>query len=211
MAHAGSAGTVSRLGVLGMSTLLTLSLAGGVIHAVNIPAEPNANWSIRMSWLGDERAYLRGVKRAALLVVCTPLMLLLPLNIVLLGTTAAIVHTWFGVGLAIAALDALFLSYRKLPFACGYVPVENPKIVWPAAFVGLMLLTYGFALAERRALDSGVIGIAFGLLLGGVVLGIKAVDSARRRERQAVDFDGRPTPTTQQLGLLAQIEGHKDF
>jgi hypothetical protein len=195
-------------GLFGMSIMLLLVLVAGVAYAVAVPAELAANWTIQMAWLGDERRYLAGVKRAAMLLVAGLLVLLLPLNVALLGVAVAIVHSLLGLMLAFAALDALFLPYRKLPFACSYVPLENPKIVWPAGFVSLLLVTYGFATAERWALHSATRTIALGVVLGALVLLVKAIDRARRRERRPIRFDDRPAFATQRLGLFEHLAMH---
>lgn len=207
MAHSGvhAVDTESpSLGVLGIATMLVLSLLGGLRYAVTVPAELHANWAIRMAWLGDERAYLVGVKRAGLLLVCSCLLLVFPLHIALLGTTGAIVHSLLHVELAIAVLHVLFLPYRKLPFACGYVPFENPKVVWPAGLMGLVLGTYGWAAVEQRALHTGTHAFALGVTIAAMAFVLITVDAARRQDRAFVDFDGRPTPTTQRLGLFDQ-------
>jgi hypothetical protein len=196
------------LGVFGISILLLLSLSAGVSYAVTVPAAPAANWTIRMAWLGDERGYLAGVKRAAMVLVATLLVLLLPLHIALLGPAAAVVHSLFSVLVAIVALDVLFLSYRKLPFACSYVPIENPKLVWPGGLACLLLVTYGFALAERWALHSAAPAIALGVTLGATALLVRAIDRARRRARWPVNLDERPAPATQRLGLSEHITIH---
>jgi hypothetical protein len=174
---------------------------------VTVPAELDANWAIRMTWCGDERAYLVGVKRAGLLLVCSLLLLLFPLHIALLGTTGAIVHSLLTIVLAIAVLHVLFLPYRKLPFACGYVPFENPKVVWPAGLVGLVLVTYGWAAVEQRALHTGTRTFVLGLTIAAIGLLLRTIDAARRQDRAVVDFDGRPTPATQRLGLFEHISG----
>jgi len=197
----------TSLGVLGISTMLVLSLLCGLRYAVTVPAELQANWAIRMAWLGDERAYLAGVKRAGLLLVCSLLLLLFPLHIALLGTTGAIVHSLLNVVLAIAVLHVLFLPYRKLPFACGYVPFENPKVVWPAGLAGLVLVTYGLAAVERWALQIGTRALALGVAIAAVAFVLKTIDGRRRQERAVVDFDGRPAPATQRLGLFEHIGG----
>ncbi len=57
------------LRLLGMQVMVLLVLIGAFRYAVMVPAELVANWSIRLAWRGDERGYLAGVKRAALL--CT--------------------------------------------------------------------------------------------------------------------------------------------
>ena len=198
----------TRVGVLGIAILLLLVLLAGVAYAVAVPAELAANWTIQMAWLGDERRYLAGVKRAALLFVAILLVLLLPLHVMLLGIAVAIVHSLWGLLLAVAALDALLLPYRKLPFACSYVPLENPKIVWPAGFVSLLLVTYGFATVERWALHTATRTIALGVVLGALVLLVRALDRARRRERRPIRFDDRPTRATQRLGLFEHLAMH---
>src|SRR5262249_4250315 len=152
--------TTTPLGVFGISLVLLLSLAAAIAYAVRVPAAPAANWTIRMAWQGDERRYLNGVKRAAHLLFALVLTLLLPLHVALLGVAAAAWHSLFSLFLAALALDALFLSYRKLPFACGYVPIENPKLVWPASFAALLFVTYRFASIERSALRTSARALA---------------------------------------------------
>jgi hypothetical protein len=196
------------VGVLGIAIMLLLLLVAGVAYAVAVPAELAANWTIQMAWLGDERRYLAGVKRAALLLVAILLVLSLPLHVALLGIPVAVVHSLLGLLLAVAALDALLLPYRKLPFACSYVPLENPKIVWPAGFVSLLLVTYGCATAERWALHSATRTIALGVVLGAFVLLVRAIDRARRRERRPIRFDDRPAGATQRLGLFDHVAIH---
>jgi len=192
-------------GVFAIAITLILTLLVGIAHAVNIPATPAANWTIQIAWLGDERRYLAGVKRAAVVFVMTLLVVLLPLHVALLRPGTAVVHSLFGLLLASTSLDVLLLSYRKLPFACGHVPIENPRLVWPATFVMLLLVSYGFANAERWALQTPWRAIALAVALGAGALLVRAVDRAHRRERHPVDFDGQPTPMTQRLGLLDHV------
>lgn len=193
------------LGVFGISVLTLLAVLAGVVYAVTVPAVPAANWTIRMAWLGDERRYLAGVKRAAMVLVAVSLVLLLPLHIALLGIVVALLHSLFSVLFATAALDLLFLSYRKLPFACSYVPLENPKLVWPIGFTSLLLVTYGFATAERWALRTAAGAIGFGVTLAATGLLVSALDRARRREPRPVNFDEPPALATQRLGLFEHI------
>jgi hypothetical protein len=190
---------------LAIAVLLVLSLLAGIAHAVNVPAAPAANWIIRMAWLGDERRYLAGVKHAAMLLAVMLLALLLPVHGALFGPGIAVLHSLLVLLLAVAALDLILLSYRKLPFACGYVPLENPKIVWPAALLALLLVSYGFANAERWALQTPVRSLVFAVALGASVVLARVADRAERRERRPMDFDGRPRPMTQRLGLQDHI------
>jgi hypothetical protein len=194
--------------VFAIGIMSLLSLLIGIAYAVRVPAEPAANWMIRMTWSGDERHYTAGVKRAALVLVTVLLVLLLPLHVALLGTRTALVHSAFGLLLTTAALDVLFLFTRTLPFACGYVPIENPKIVWPAGFASLLLITYGFARVELWGLQTPARATAFALALAAIAVGMNTVDRMRRRQRRSINFEGRPALATQRLGLFEHVMTH---
>ena len=204
--QAPAVGQATPLGAFGIAILLLASLLAGFSRAVAVPAEPVANWMIRSAWRGDERGFLVGVKRAALAaLVAVPLIVLLPLHVLLLGVVSALAHTLFALCFAILELEALFLSYRKFPFACSYVPLENPKIVWPAALVALLLVTYGYAALERWALQAPPRIAGLGAALVVMVLFVKAVDRVWRRERRPIVFDDRPRQATQRLDLFEGV------
>jgi hypothetical protein len=197
------------LGLFGINIMLLASLVGGFRYAVTVPPELASNWTIRMAWLGDERGYLAGVKRAAIVALVTaPLLALLPLHIALFGFAIAAVHTIYGFLIATAMLDGLFLGYRQFPFACSYVPVENPKLLWPAGGAAALLFTYGFADLERIALQTAARTATLAAALGAIALLVKIVDRVNRLERLPVDFDQRPAPATQRLGLFERIASH---
>ncbi len=191
--------------VYAVAVMLALLVLGGVLYGVNVPAAPAANWTFRMAWGGDERRYLAGVKRAAMILVAAVLVLLLPLHLVLLGITATVAHSVLSFLFATVALNLMFLPYRQLPFACGYVPPENPKVAWPAAVVGLVSVTYGFASAERTMLETPARLLAFAAALSASALLARAADRRRRQHRRPVDFDGLPRPSTQRLGLFNHV------
>jgi hypothetical protein len=194
------------LGVFAINIMVLASLIAGFRYAVTVPPELASNWTIRMAWLGDERGYLAGVKRAALVALVTvPLLVLLPLHVVLFGFTIAVVHSIYGFMVATATLDGLFLSYRQFPFACSYVPIENPKLLWPAGLATVLLVTYGFADVERLALQTATRTVGLGAALGAIVLLVKIIDRANRRDRLPVNFDERPALATQRLGLFERI------
>ena len=85
------------------------------------------------------------------------------------------------------------------------MPLENPKIVWPAALVTLLLVTYGYAALERWALQTPGRTTALGAALVVMVLFVKAVDRVWRRERRPIVFDDRPRQATQRLDLFEGV------
>lgn len=194
------------LGFFALHLMVLLALIAGFRYAVTVPAELASNWTIRMAWLGDERGYLEGTKRAGLIVlVILPLLSLLPLHVAIFGFIIAVVHSLFGFLIAIAILDAVFLGYRKLPFACSHVPIENPKLLWPTAVASFLLVAYGFAYVERFALQTPTRAAVLCVILGAFVLITRLIDRAQRRERLPVNFDEGPAPATQRLGLSEHL------
>ncbi len=201
-AHPSPTISSTPLGLFGIQVMVVSALVGGFRHAVAVPAELASNWAIRMAWRGDERAYLAGVKRAALLLfVAAPVVLLLPLHIAFFGPGPALVHSLYGVLFGAALLDGLFLGYRKLPFVCSHVPIQNLTLVGSGVVTGVLLATYGMAWIERAALPSPAGAAALAVTLAGLVVTLTVVDRAQRRERWPLDFDEGPAPPTQRLGL----------
>jgi hypothetical protein len=197
------------LGLLGMQVTVLLALIGGFRYAVVVPAELVANWSIRLAWRGDERRYLAGVKRAAFLsTVVVPSLVLLPLHVALFGVAAALVHALVGCLFGAAALDGLFLGYRKVPFACAYLPLGDPKLLWSGGAAALLFVPYVFAYVERAALSSPGSTAVLAAALAGILLAIRISDRIQRRECCQLDFDERPAPPTQRLGVLEGMAGH---
>jgi len=197
------------LGLLAINTLSLTSLIAGLRYAVTVPPEVASNWKIRMAWLGDERDYLAGVKRAAIVaLVIVPLLALLPLDVGLFGLRISVAHSIFGFLFAMATLDGLFLGYRQLPFACSYVPIENPKLLWPAGLSTVVLVAYEFANVERWAMQTTARTAWLFIGLAALVVLIKIIDRAQRRERPPMNFDARPAWATQRLGLFERVVNH---
>ena len=202
-------GSSTPNGYFSMQISVILALIAGFRYAVGVPAELAANWTIRLAWDGDERAYLAGAKRAAVLIaVFLPLLILLPLHVALFGLLPALVHSLVGCLFGIAALDVLFLWYRRVPFACSYLPMGDPKLLWSAGTAIFLLLPYAFAQVERVVLQSTMSTLTFIAMLGGIVVMLKIVDRVRRRERLPLNFDEPPAPPTQRLGVFERMAIH---
>ena len=122
------------LGLFAINIMVLASLIAGFRYAVTVPPELASNWTIRMAWLGDERGYLAGVKRAALVaLVAVPLLVLLPLHVALFGFAIAVVHSIYGFMVATTPCwMACSLATGNSPSPAAMCPIENPKLLWPA-------------------------------------------------------------------------------
>jgi len=187
-------------GVLAVQPVLLTALLIGFRHAVRVPAELAANWAVQVAWAGDTRPHIAGAKAAgALLFVAGPVLALLPFYAVVFSPADALGIALCGLGAGAVVLETLFMSYRKMPFACGYLPGDL-KTILPIAFAAFVFFTYQFAHIELAALRSGV-APTFAVVLAGIFLGLRSIDAFRRRTPRAFEFDEMPEPPTQRLGL----------
>jgi hypothetical protein len=191
------AGAVPRL--LIVQPFLMGMLLVGFRHAIRVPAELRANWGFQLAWRGREAQFVRGSRRAALLGLALPaLAAVFVLDLYVIGPWLAMQHALFGAAGAIVLLDALMVSYDKVPFTCSYVPNENMKALGPLYLLMFLIGAASFARMESAALVAQtpvwlltVLAVVF-LLLRGF--------SLSRHRLAAVDFDEVPA-STQKLGL----------
>jgi len=196
------AGVLPSLNTLAAQlTLLFFGLAG--FRAVmDIPAELRSNWVFQATWVGDLRHYLAGVRRAAIIAVVVPLLLVLfPLHTALWGLRLALEHAAVGAVVAMILLETMMVGYRKLPFTCSYAAKGSFKFLWPAYLAAFLVSTFGVASLERGALeDSGrTLTLLTWLFVALVIL--RVLRSWRARQQAEIVFEDLPEPPTLRLGL----------
>ena len=190
-------GVSARL--LSMQPLLYGALLVGFRHVIRVPAELRANWGFQLAWRGRDRAFLAGVKRAAVVALVLPaLAALLPLFVFVLGPRLAVMHAALGLAGAIVLLEALMVHYDKVPFTCTYLPSENMKALAPIYAIVFLAGASTFARVQYAALLGG--GAIRALLTLAVVWAVLRVMSAKRARLPYVEFDEAPA-TFQRLGL----------
>ncbi len=192
----------SPLGLFGVRFVLIGLVLLGFRHAVRVPAELRANWTFHVSWSGDERPYLAGVKRAALVGLGLPtLIALFPLYGWVFGVRLALVHFAAGTMIVLLLLEMFLLGFRKLPFACSYVPDDRLKTMAPMYAVAFVLTAYRLAWLERLAFSSRRGTAAYVAGLAALFVAARSVDVLQRRRRQVIELDELPEPATQRLSL----------
>lgn len=190
-------GVSARL--LSMQPLLYGALLVGFRHVIRVPAELRANWGFQLAWRGRDRAFVAGVKRAAVVALVLPaLATLLPLFVFVLGPQLAVMHAALGLAGAIVLLEALMVHYDKVPFTCTYLPSENMKALAPIYAIVFLVGASTFARVQHAALLGG--GATRALLTLAVVFVILRVMSVKRARLPYVEFDEAPA-TFQRLGL----------
>lgn len=183
-----------------MQPLLFGALLIGFRHIIRVPAELRANWGFQLAWRGHDRAFISGAKSAAMMGLALPaIALLLPLFIWAMGTPNALQHAALGLAGAIVCLEAMLITFDKVPFTCSYLPSENMKALGPI-YAGLFLIVATlFARLEYAAIVQGRWPFAI-LTLLAIDVAIRVATRVRRRP-PTVDFDEAPAASFSRLSL----------
>jgi hypothetical protein len=185
--------------LLSMQPLLYGALLVGFRHAIRVPAELRANWGFQLAWRGRDRAFLAGAKAAAMAGLVLPaLAILLPLFVFVMGTRLALTHAAWGIAGALVLLEALMLTYDKVPFTCTYLPSENMKALAPIYAIAFVIGAAMFARMQYDALYGTSAGSS--LLTLGILFAVFRVMSLKRARLPQIEFDEAPA-TVQRLGL----------
>jgi hypothetical protein len=185
--------------LLAIQPLLYGSLLAGFRHLVRVPAELRANWGIQIAWRGQVREFASGVQMAAYMTLAVPAILMtMPPVAMAAGLPFALAHALLGLLGAAVFLEALMLTYDKVPFTCSYVPQDNVKAMAPIYVAMFLIGASMFARLQLNILNGtrttvGLIGLVM------LVVSLKIMTS-RRRRRADVDFNEGPE-TYQALGL----------
>ena len=182
-----------------MQPLLYGALLVGFRHVIRVPAELRANWGFQLAWRNRSAAFVSGVKRAAIVGLVLPALAIpFPLFVFVLGPQMAVVHAALGLAGAMVLLEALMVSYDKVPFTCTFVPSENMKGLLPVYAVAFLVGALNFARMQNEALHSGGVVRVATVLIAAFVLA--RVMSVKRSRVLQVEFDEAPA-TYQRLGL----------
>jgi hypothetical protein len=184
-----------------MQPLLYGALLVGFRHVIRVPAELRANWGFQLAWRDRTRAFVAGVRRAAIIGLILPaLATLLPFYMFVMGPPLALMHAGLGLAGAIVLLEALLVSYDKVPFTCTYLPSENMKALAPIYAIAFVIGAVNFAGMQNSALQSG--NPARVLITLAAAWAILRIMSVKRARLPYVEFDEAPA-TYQRLGLNA--------
>ncbi len=190
------------LTILAGQSLLLASVLGGFRHVVSIPAELRASSTFSLAWPGDLAPYISGVKLAGWIALVLPTLgCLFIWHDTVLGARLAALH--FGVGLVESTLlmETLFVRYRLVPFASGYVPSGELRSRGVVSAVALLCVSFALAWVERFALTATTGYLTLLVIMVGLSAAAMAVDRASRRPITPLDLDEPTTLPTQRLDL----------
>lgn len=185
--------------LLVIQPLLYGALLVGFRHLIRVPAELRANWAIQVAWRGQVRPFATGAQAAGLLTLALPALALTVIPVAMVGGVGlAAAHAAIGLVGAAIVLEALMLTYDKVPFTCTYTPAESVRAIAPIYALTFILGASFFARLELAMLtgDYWIKGLA-GLFILLAALRIGAIFRPRSGQ---IEFNEGP-PGLPQLGL----------
>jgi hypothetical protein len=181
--------------LLAQPLVLIFVILAGLRSVVNIPASPKANWIFETTETGRTMLYVRGLKKALFFRWLVPLAgLVFASHLLIWPAGPSLRHAAFILVVAGLVLEGFFRHFRKVPFACSFVPGKFKFHVWgiPLTISFLAFLALVSRL-ERALLESGPAFVGF--LTGAAGLWL-AVHLANRRYygRTPLLFEDEPEP-----------------
>jgi hypothetical protein len=148
--------------------LLAFIIIAGIRVLASQPVAPEANWIFRATETPRTEKYISGLKKTVVLKLILPLSGgVFALHAWFWDIRTTFLHAAFGLVLSILAVEAAFFRYRKVPFACTYVPGKfKLQFTVIPSLIGLLLTLMALASVEKIILrDPG---------WGGVFLAVAA-------------------------------------
>ncbi|MGH9139802.1 MAG: hypothetical protein ACRD2I_01525 [Vicinamibacterales bacterium] len=192
------------LALLAAQSLLLASVLTGFRYVVRLPAELRASTTFRLAWGGNLTPYMSGVKLAGWMALVLPALGgLFIWHATVLGARLAALH--LGVGLVVSALlmETLFVRYRLVPFASGYLASGELRTRAVASAMVLLLASFALAGIERFALTAPAGYLLLVTAMIGLSAGVRAFDRALPRSAVQADLDEPPSLPTQRLDLTS--------
>ena len=169
-----------------------------------VPTELGANRIFRMTEIDDKAAYLNGSRKAMWLLGALPIAgVTFPVYAVWWGPVTALEHTAFWLLMSGCLTELLLCRFRKVPFACSYVPGKaNLKYLWPVYALALTAYAYWTARLELWLLAEPVRWSVACTLLAACLSICIALRRRGLASSTALTYEEEVDPAVQVLGVM---------
>ncbi len=143
--------------------LLAFTVLAGVRVVVDRPAALEAAWIFRLTETGRTGLYVSGLKKTVVFGFLVPMFFgVFAVHALLWDARTALLHAVFGLVVSWLCAEALFYRYRKIAFACSWVPgklkLQFTAVPW---LIGILLAGTALAAVERSILAGPSRGLVF--------------------------------------------------
>ena len=188
--------------MLAASIMLTVLGAVGARVAFALPLELRANWIFRVIGVRSVAQVRNATRRALFLISVVPIWL---------GSAAvcfSIWPMWQATShllvlslLGILVTELSLWTFRKIPFACSYLPGKSQVHMIFYAVIAMAWLLAESVRFEQRALQQFSIFVFVILILAMGAVGIRWATALRGEDEIELNFEETPPPVVFELGL----------
>ncbi len=181
--------------LLAQPLVIIVLVLAGLRSVVSIPASPKANWIFETTDTGRTGLYIRGLKKAIFVRWLVPLAgLVLASHLLIWPAARALLHATFVLVVSGLLLEGFFRHFRKVPFACSFVPGKFKFHVWGIPLAIAFLLFLALVSRLERALLVSAPGFAvFLAAAAGLWLAVRLSDR-KYYARTRLLFEDEPEP-----------------
>ena len=187
---------------------LTLSfiLVSGLRAAFNFPAELRANWVFQMTETSLPAGYARATRKWMLVCAILPLFLLLaPIEFRRASFAAVAFQFAFGVSVSTLLMEALFLSFHKVPFTCSHFPGKlNLVFLTVLYFFGFTFYSSLMTDLESWLWRVPIAVLVFLPAVAGGLAALRRVGGNLLNEEPGLKYEDEGNPAVRVLGLTGQ-------
>jgi hypothetical protein len=160
-----------------LQPLALITLAATLRHATALPAELHANWIFHQCWPGQLHEAITGARRAALLAILAPAVLIMfPIHAYAMGLAASLFHAISGFMLSVMLITLATIDRTAPPFLSSYVRTGNVNTLGPILILIAVTCSLALAAFERAAAKdlSGMVRHTVVMLAIMVAVGLMA-------------------------------------
>ncbi len=182
--------------LLALPLLVVFVLLGGIRSLANVPIASEANWIFRITETPRRDRYISGLRKAVFLKILLPFFLaVFILHFFIWTGRDAFLHAAYGMTLSLLGLELAFFRFRKIAFACTFLPGKGKLHIWgfPYAILMISLLTLAVNL-EKAILRVPVRFFAF-LGVSAILLVVLESWSRRNAKKRPLIYEEEPEAT----------------
>jgi len=128
---------------LSIPLIFDLFLILGIRNVVNVPSALEANWIFQLTEKKSLRHYVSGLRKGILFLNILPVNILFLVVFSLLWDISTAFYLFIYIlGISVLVMEAFFARFRKIPFACSYMPGKEKFHIYLGPYIIGFVLYY---------------------------------------------------------------------
>jgi hypothetical protein len=182
--------------LLSISLILSFFLLVGIRVIANIPITVEANWIFKLTERVGKKNYFLGFKKGIFIFVLCPLFILLFLFYSFLWEwQLALYHCLYGLVISFLLMEILFFNYRKIPFACSYLPGKAKlHLLWIIYLISFLTYAFLMSFIEYKILNSPLNLFIFYGIVFLIIVFLKVSQNYFIYKKLEILYEEKPEP-----------------